>query len=422
MHLKQAGHIGNSSGKRIVIKYLRLMVIVLFLLVLMVQIPVSPAQEQTTLNPLFPVRLVHEFPESKKTFEEVRSLILKHYYSGDITKEALYWSAIQGMLRYISPPQAPELAKIWTAEEYEKILLSRQGNQVSIGIKSSFNPNEGRLTITEVLPNSPAEYILKPFDHILRIDAQPLKGKTLQELNALLDGKEGTEVTLTVNRDIKVFDVTLERRKFQTENLHVNRLTDTIALVEINQFTADISKNLKDELTQLQQDGFQKLIVDLRNNPGGIFAESLRVVELFLPEKSILLRTYQQEQKLQNYVSSNKDPFEFDIAVLVNHNTASSAEIVASALQEHHKALVIGTKTYGKGVFEKTFKLDNGFHVKFITGAMYSPKGISWQDKGVTPDFLVEQDDKTVEALLKMEIEQRFRKDVALITAYKLLK
>ena len=199
-------------------------------------------------------------------------------------------------------------------------------------------------------------------------------------------------------------------------------MTETIALVEIKQFTADLSKQLKDELTQLQQDGFQKLIIDLRNNPGGIFVESLRVVELFLPEKSILLRTYQQEQKLQNYVSSNLQPFEFDLAVLVNHNTASSAEIVASGLQEHGKALVIGTKTYGKGVFEKTFKLDNGFHVKFITGAMYSPKGMSWQDKGVTPDFLVEQDDKTVEALLTMDIGQRFRKDVALITAYKLLK
>lgn len=422
MHLKQVGNDGNSSGKTVTFKYLRLTIAGLFLFIFIVQVPWSLAGEQTKLKPLFPVRLEHEFPESKKTFEEVRNMILKHYYSEDITKDALYWAAIQGMLRHISPPQAPGLSKIWTAEEYDKILLSRQGNQVSIGIKSSFNPNEGRLTITEVLPNSPAEFVLKPLDHILRIDSQSLKGKTLQELNAMLDGKEGTEVTLTVNRDIKVFDVTLKRRKFQTENLLVSRLTDTIALVEIKQFTADLSKKLKDELTQLKADNFQKLIIDLRNNPGGIFAESLRVVELFLPEKSILLRTYQQERKLQNYVSSNIQPFEFDIAVLVNHNTASSAEIVASALQEHKKALIIGTKTYGKGVFEKTFKLHNDFHVKFITGAMYSPRGISWQDKGVTPDFLVDQDDKTLAALLKMKIEQRFRKDVAMITAYKLLK
>lgn len=419
MNLKQ---VGNVSDRKVLPKCLNLKAAALFVLIFIFLAPWSLAGEQTALKPLFPVRLEHKFPESKKTFEEVRNMILKHYYSENISEDALYWAAIQGMLRHISPPQAPGLSKIWTAEEYEKILLSRQGNQVSIGIKSSFNPNEGRLTITEVLPNSPAEFVLKPRDHILRIDAQPLKGKTLQELNALLDGKEDTEVTMTVNRDIKVFDVTLKRRKFLTENLLVSRLTDTIALVEIKQFTADLSKKLKDELTQLKADGFQKLIMDLRNNPGGVFAESLRVIELFLPEKSILLRTYQQEQKLQNFVSSNVRPFEFDIAVLVNHNTASSAEIVASALQEHKKALIIGTKTYGKGVFEKTFKLHNDFHVKFITGAMYSPKGISWQDRGVTPDFLVDQDDKTVAALLKMKIEQRFRKDVAMITAYKLLK
>jgi len=422
MYLKQVGKVGTISDKTFSSKYLRLKAAGLFVLIFIFLVPWSLAEEQTTLKPLFPVRLEHEFPKSKKTFEEVRNLILKHYYSEDISEDALYWAAIQGMLRHISPPQSPGLSKIWTAEEYEKILLSRQGNQVSIGIKSSFNPNEGRLTITEVLPNSPAEFILKPLDHILRIDAQLLKGKTLQELNALLDGQKGTEVALTVNRDIKVFDVTLKRRKFLTENLFISRLTDTIALVEIKQFTAKLSEKLKDELTQLKQDGFQKLIIDLRNNPGGVFGESLRIVELLLPEKSILLRTYQQEKKLQNYVSANTKPVEFDIAILVNHNTASSAEIVASALQEHKKALIIGTKTYGKGVFEKTFKLHNDFHVKFITGAMYSPKGISWQDKGVKPDFLVDQDDKTLAALSKMEIEQRFRKDVAMITAYKLLK
>ncbi len=402
-------------------KRLKLTAVGFFLLFFISLAPWCRAGEKTTFKPLFPVGLNHDFPESKKTFEEIKNLIMQHYYSDEITEDALYWAAIQGMLRHISPPKEPELAKIWTAEEYEKIYLSRQGNQVSIGIKSTFNPNEGRLTVTEVLPNSPADSILKPFDHILRIDSQSLKGKTLQELNALLDGKEGTEVDLTVNRDVKIFKVTLTRWKFKKETLIISRLTDEIALVEIKRFTAKLSNKLKDELTKLKDKDFQKLIIDLRNNPGGVFAESLRMVELFLPEKRILLRTFQRAQKLQNYVSVNTQPFGFDIAVLVNPQTASSAEILASALQDHRKALVIGTKTFGKGVFEKTFKLNNDFHVKFITGAMYSPKGSSWQGRGLTPDFLIKQDDKTLAALLKMEVEQRFRKDVAMITAYKLL-
>ncbi len=402
-------------------KRLKLTVAGVFLLFFISLAPWCRAGEKTNIKPLFPVDLNHEFPESKKTFEEVKNLIMQHYYSDEITEDALYWAAIQGMLRHISPPGAPELAKIWTAEEYEKIFLSRQGNQISIGIKSTFNPNEGRLTVTEVLPNSPAESILKPFDHILRIDSQSLKGKSLHELNALLDGEEGTEVTLTVNRDIQVFDITLKRRKFETKTLVVSRLTDDMALVEIKQFTANLSKKLKDELTQLREKGFHKLIIDLRNNPGGVFDESKRIVELFLPEKGISLRTFQRVEKLKNYGSPNKDPFVFDIAILVNHKTASAAEILASALQDHQKGFVVGTRTYGKGVFEKTFKLENDFRVKFIIGALYSPKGQSWQGRGLTPDFLIKQDDKTLAALLKLEVDQRFRKDVAMITAYKLL-
>jgi carboxyl-terminal processing protease len=379
------------------------------------------ADEKTTYAPLFPVRIDHEFSKSRETFEEVKNLILHQYYSDAITEEALYWAAINGMLRHISPPEYPELSKIWIAEEYEKIFQSLNGIDVSIGIKCSFNPNEGSLTITDVLPNSPAETILKPLDRILRIDTQQLKGKSLEEVNILLKGKEGSEVTLTVNRDIKIFNITIKRRKFNTESLIVSRLTDTIALVEIKKLTTDISKKFRNEMETLKKDGFKGLIIDLRNNTGGVFAEPLRIAEFFLPAKCILLRTLQRKNNLQNYVSVNAKPFEFKIAILVNKKTASAAEILACILQDHQKAIIIGSGTFGKGVFEKTFTLKNDFRVKFITGAVYSPKGHNWQGKGITPDFLVEQDENTLAALLRMEPKLRFSKDVSMITAHKLL-
>jgi len=384
-------------------------------------LPLCLAGDETTINPLFPVRLEHEFSRPQEIFEDVKQLILKHYYSEDITEEVLYWAGIKGMLRHISPPKNPELSQIWTADEYAKILDTLQGVKISLGIKSSFNPGEGSLTVTEVLVGSSAESILRPFDRILRIDSEPLKGKSLRELNALLEGEAETEVKLTVNRDIKTFDVILKRRKLETKTLAVTRLTDKIALVEIKHFTAGLFQKLKDALEKLRKEEFQGLIIDLRNNTGGVFGESLRIVELFLPEKRILLRTYQRETRLQNYVSVNKEPFEFDIAILVNRKTASSAEILASALQDNQKAFIVGTRTFGKGVFEKTFTLENHFRVKFITGAMYSPKGRSWQTTGITPDFLVEQDEKTISNLFKMEPKQRLNKDVSMITAYKLL-
>jgi carboxyl-terminal processing protease len=407
--------------KPCLIKIAKNLLPVLVFLLLIRQSPWCRADEKTSLKPLFPIQLDHEFPESKKSFEKIKDLIIKHYYNTGITEKALYWAAIQGMLRHISPPEKPDLSKIWTPEEYETYRQSLEGIQVSVGIKSSFNANEGSLTVTRVLPGSPADSILKPLDRILRIDGLSLKGKSLEELNKLLTGKEGTAVTLTVNRDIKIFDVTLKHRKFETASLIVNRLTDTIALLEINKFTANISKKLKDELKKLKDDKFRGLIIDLRNNQGGIFQESLRTAELFLPKKRILSRTVQQKTGLQNYVSDNPEPFEYNMAILVNQNTASSAEVLSSALQDHKKALLIGTRTFGKGVFERTFTLENNYRVKFITGAMYSPAGRTWQSNGIVPDFLVEQDEKTLAHLFSLEAKERFRKDVAMITAYKLL-
>ena len=377
--------------------------------------------KESLFKPLFSVKIGHEFPTARDTFEEVRELVLKHYYDENISEEALYWAAIQGMLRHISPPEHPELGKIWLEKEYDQVRNKRLGVQVSLGIKSSFNTNDGSLTVLEVFPDSPAESILKPLDRILRINSESLKGKSVSDVNALLSGEEETEITLTVNRDIQIFDVTLTFKKFETQNLIVTKLTETVGLVEIKKFTADMSKKLREELEKLEKEGIKGLIIDLRNNSGGVFIETLRIVELFLPEKRILLKTFQRETKMQNYVSVNKMPFTFKISILTNKNTASAAEILAASLQDHQKALIVGVRTYGKAVFEKTFTLKNKYRVKFITGAMYSPKGASWQSKGLTPDFLVEQDAKTLEALFKMTPQERFRKDVGMITAFKLL-
>lgn len=381
----------------------------------------SPAKEKIDFKPLFPVQIDHRFIRPHETFEEVKDLILRHYYSAEITEEALYWAAIQGMLRQISPPENPDLAKIWLPAEYDIVHDSLKGVQVSIGIKSSFNPADGSLTVTEVLPGSPSDAFLKPQDRILRIDSQSLKGKSLKEVNAFLKAKVGAPITFTVNRDIKIFEVNLQFKEFETQNLIVTRLSETIALIEIKYFTANMSKRLEEELEELAGEGFKGLIIDLRNNSGGVFVESLRVVELFLPENRILLRTLQRETQMQNYTSVNPKPFKFDIAILVNRKTASSAEILTSSLQDHQQALIVGTRTFGKAVFEKTYTLENQYRLKFITGAMYSPRGRSWQSIGVTPDFLVEQDDNTLNILLKMAPKERLRKDVAMITAYKLL-
>lgn len=373
------------------------------------------------VKPLFPVGLNHEFPQAAETFEEIRQLILDQYYTGTVTEEALYWAAIQGMLRHVSPPENPDLARIWTAEAFERVNQSLQGVDVSLGLQTNFNPNDGSLTVNEILPDSPGEGVIMPLDRILRVDGEPLKGLPVAEVNKLLRGEEGSSVTLTINRDVRIFDLTLTRQRFATKNLIVTALNEQVALVELRYFSSGISEQLREELIKLQEKGIRDIVLDLRNNSGGVFSEALAACKLFVGNQGITLRTYNRAAGLTNYASDNVEPFDFGIAVLANGGTASAAEIVVAALQDQGQAFFIGSKTFGKGVFEQTFTLENEMRVRFIIGAMYTPKGNPWQGKGIKPDFLIEQNTATVAALRKLDPLTRYGRDPAMITAVKLL-
>lgn len=237
-----------------------------------------------------------------------------------------------------------------------------------------------------------------------------------------MQGEPGTDITFTVVRDIKSFDITITRKKFKTQNLVASILPPgDIAFIEIKKITSDIANQLKEKLTTIRDKNVTKLILDLRNNTGGIVIDSLKITELFLPEKNILLRIISRSDTPQNFVSSNKEPFDFEIVVLVNKKTASASEIIVGALQDSKKATIVGTRTYGKAILEKTFKLQNNYRVKFISGALYTPLGRSWQSKGLTPDFIVDQEEKTYLALTKLLPIERLQKDIGLVTAYKLV-
>ncbi|MEW5733252.1 MAG: S41 family peptidase [Thermodesulfobacteriota bacterium] len=381
----------------------------------------ASAEEPKTIPPLFPVALNHTFEKPKESFEEVKKLLLTKYYSDSLTEEALYWAAIEGMLRHVSPPDNPGLSQIWTADQYKAFVDALSGARVSLGLQCSFNPAEGSLTVSSVEDGSPSAGVLFPLDRILRIDDKPLKGLDVAAVGKLLEGEEGSDVTLTVNRDIKVFTITLRREKMPSADIASAMLDKTTGVVELRSFSAGVSGRMKEELKKLAREGCQRLILDLRGNGGGVLLEGLKSAEIFLPEKAVLLRTVENGSEVRNYVSSNKEPMDFAIVILTDRRTASAAEVMAAALRDHGKAYVVGARTFGKGVSEQTFTLQDGSIVKFIVNALYSPRGISWQGKGLAPDFLVETDEKTEAALLKMDIKARYQADVATITAHKLL-
>lgn len=354
---------------------------------------------------------------------EIKSLILENYYFEGLTENDLYWASIEGMLRHISPPENPNLAQLWTDEEYGKILNSLKGIKVSLGFGSSFNSNDGSLTVTSLTEGSDAENLLQLQDRVARIDGEILVGKSINDVNQLLDGEVGQSSTLKVVRDISVFDITLTRDTLKNKNLIVTKIPgQSIALIEAKTFSLGISDELGQAVIQLQSEGVQALILDLRNNLGGVLNEGINMARLFMKSGDIVLRTQARSKGVQNFTATEDKFTDFKIAILVNEKTASASEIVTSALKDHNRAFIVGKKTYGKGVIENTYTLQNDYRVKFISNAMYSPKGKSWQAVGLLPDYFIDQSQNVYNSVSKMPIEERMRSDLHLSTAVKLLK
>ena len=376
---------------------------------------------QSNQPPLFPIELVEKFPKAQQTFNEVKQRLLKHYYSNLITEDTLYYAAIQGMLRHISPPENKDLAQIWSPKQYQTFNNISQGVQTAIGVQLKINKDNTSLSITHVSPNSPADGKLQIYDRILRINGKKISGKNLLQINNLLSGPSGSTIKFTIVRDIKVFDTEITSQQFNVKNVIV-KIQNQLAYITINKVTAHTSIKIQEILIQLEKEGVKELIIDLRNNGGGDFFQGIRMAETLLEKDKIILRILQKKQQIQNYVSTNPNPINFKIIILVNKNTASAAEIFTIALRDHQKAKLVGTRTHGKASVEGVYSLKNGYYTKFIIAAMYSPRGQSWHSKGLLPDYFIEIDTKQVNNLRKLPFKQQLQTDLQLATAWNLLK
>jgi len=382
----------------------------------------AAADDAPNRPPLWPVALEKPFPDAASTFEEVRTLILDNYYSSALTEEALWHAAILGMLRHISPPNDRELAKLWRPAEYEQVSEALKGRRLHAGIISSIDRADASLTVTRVLPGSAAEGLVRVQDRILRINGERLGGKRALQIDALLKGEAGERLRLTVVRDIEVLEIELEIRPFAVSSVRWEILPERVGYVDIDNVTRGVAKELETALAAMGAEGITRAIIDLRGNRGGVFLDGMRLAEVFLPAKAILVRTLQHSGKVENFISSNAAPVGMDLVVLVDKETGSSAEIFAAALRAHGKARIVGAQTYGKATLEETFKLANDWRVKFIVRAMFDPKGKSWHAGGLQPDFAVTTNKARRRELEKQPIETRLQKDLQLNAAWKLLR
>jgi carboxyl-terminal processing protease len=325
-----------------------------------------------------------------RTFAEVFGRIKEEYVEG-VEDKALLESAIRGMLSGLDPHSA-----YLDNEEFRDLQVGTQGEFGGLGIEVGMD--DGFVKVIAPIDDTPAQRAgLQAGDTIIRIDQKPVKGLSLGEAVNLMRGPPGTEIRLTIMRESaeRPFDVTIERAIIQVASVRSRTLEPGFGYLRISHFqsrtTEDVLKAVE-ELKASNEGGLKGLVLDLRNNPGGVLNSAVGVSDAFLTDGLIVYTKGRQDESKLKFQAGPDDILSgAPIVVLVNGGSASASEIVAGALQDHRRAIVMGNQTFGKGSVQTIVPIDDSTALKLTTARYYTPSGRSIQAQGVTPDIELER-------------------------------
>ena len=280
------------------------------------------------------------------------------------------------------------------ASEYEAYQEQSENAYVGVGMTIQTTEDGSGFLILEVVPGGPAEEAgIRVKDLLIRVEDTDIRSLTVTEVGALVKGKEGTYVSMTVLRQGTPETLSVQRRRVETPVATFEMLEDNIGLVTIENFDERCAEESIAAIETLLEQGAEKLIFDVRNNPGGFASELVELLDYLLPEGD-LFRTLRYDGK-EHVDKSDADCLEIPMAVLVNASSYSAAEFFGAALREYEAAVVVGEQTVGKGYFQTTYQLSDGSAVALSIGKYFTPKGVSLAENGVTPDVIVAVDDET---------------------------
>jgi len=325
--------------------------------------------------------------EQLKTFSVVLDLIQRNYFEEVDTKKVLY-GAIQGMLTSLDPHSS-----FLKPEDYKELQVETKGSFSGIGIEIS--TKDGVLTVVSPIEGTPAfKAGLKPNDKIIKIENKSTKDMTLMQAVKLLRGNKGTKVTITIFREgwTKLKDITLSRDTIPIISIKSVMLDDSYGYIKITNFQDKTTADFKKALNSLESKngGLKGLIIDLRNNPGGLLDQSVNISDEFLENGLIVYTDGRLEnQKMKFTAKPNDASHNYPVVVIVNEGSASASEIVAGALQDHKRAVIVGTQTFGKGSVQTIIPLEDGSAVRLTTARYFTPSGRSIQAKGIVPDIVI---------------------------------
>ena len=332
---------------------------------------------------------------------KIKNAIDKYYlWSDNIDEQKLKDSAIEGYVKGLGDEYTEYIPSSEMSEYTEKI----KGTFYGIGIYMIADEDSGRVVVYYPIPGTPAEKAgIKAGDKIISVNGNEYTDKDLNNISNYIKGEEGTTVKLVIERDGENITFDIRREKINTNPITAEILDGNIGYIKIPSFDEGVAENFKSKYQELQEKGANSLIIDLRNNGGGIVDESTKFADYILDKGQKIISTQDKDKKEQITKSENEPIIKTEIVILVNKNTASASEILACSLQDNEKAKIVGTKTYGKGVIQTVFSLSDGSGLKITTAEYYTPKGATIHKVGISPDIEIELPDsvKNIYAVTK---------------------
>ena len=353
--------------------------------------------------------------ELEKYLKKLKTTIDKYYlWNEDIDEEKLKTSAIEGYVAGLGD----EYTEYIPTEDMKKFTEDIAGNFIGIGIYMLEDKEKNRVLVYYPIPDSPAEKAgIKAGDYIISVDGKEYTAEDFKIISKYIKGEENTKVKLEIEREGERLNFEITREKIVTNPITTKIFEENIGYVKLPSFDENTSKDFKTKLDELIEKGAKSLIIDLRNNGGGIVDEATNIADFMLDKDKTIISTI--DNKTNKKITASKiDPiYNIPIVLLVNENSASAAEILICSLTENERAKSVGTKTYGKGVIQSVLTLTDGSGLKITTQEYYTPKDNKINKEGIKPDVEVKlpEDIKNIYA-----VEEN--KDTQLQKAIELLK
>lgn len=335
-------------------------------------------------------------PSELKEFVDTYNDIVNNYYD-KVNKEELIDAGIKGMINYLDDPYATYFDGT-SSTNFNQTL---EGNYEGVGIEVTLD--NSKVKITKVFADTPAKKAgIKVGDYITKVNGESVEGKSLSDVVSLIKNAKNKEVEITITRDnqektMKVTRTTVDMPYTSSKVYEENG--KKIGYLKIEMFSNNITKQVKKELESLKKKNIDKLVIDVRDNPGGYLTQVTEILSLFMTKKDVIYQLQTKNNKEKVYGTSSKATYSYPVEVLINENSASASEILASAFKETYNAEIVGVNSYGKGTVQKTGDLNNGDTIKYTVQKWLTPKGNWINEKGVTPTKEVKLELKENETL-----------------------